>query len=282
MREVLQNGTLFANEGFLSTIYFRVRLYKFGGPLNFRSGFFMLNLLLKDNPKPFAFKDIFSNVLSQWYYYVVALLLVALMIFFFMKKKPKFNREYEFKKSQKIVYISMLAALCTVANIFDINLGENYQLSLVATVGFVAGYLFGGNWAFCACFIGDFLGALINPHGVYNPILGVGTGLWGLIPGIIFTYFNWRQHIKIAVSYLVSYIVVSCIVNTFGLYLMYNFIDPLGLIVKLVVVIVNYVISLGLMSALLSIRNYVYGKRIYTSDEIADKIETTDADKNIE
>ena len=151
----------------------------------------MFNLLANSNA--FNFGYIFKTIVSKWYYYVSLIVFIILLLsFFFIKKQPSKNA---LTKTQKISYISVLAALATVANIFDIKISDEFQISLVATVGFIAGYTLGGGYGFAVCFIGDLLGALINPHGPYNPIIGIGTGLWGLIPGIAFTYLKGNDYI---------------------------------------------------------------------------------------
>lgn len=223
----------------------------------------MFNLLA--SYKAFDVKGIFSNFLSHWYYYAIFAVLVAgLIIFFIFKKEPD---KTNLSSTQKIVYSAIISALCAVANIFDLNISSSLQISFVATVGFVAGYILGGAKAFTACFIGDLVGALINPHGPYNPIIAIGTGLWGLIPGIIFSYFKGNRYVKLAISYVISAIIISGLVNTFGIYMMYG----LGKRTfgyyfatypfKLITVFVNFLISFALVKVIDTIRNSIYGKR---------------------
>ena len=146
----------------------------------------------------FNFSFIFDNFNKYWYVYTSILVIVAGLVCLFIFKKQKKNNI--FTNAQKITYVAVLTALCAFANIFDINISTTFQVSLVATVGFIAGYIFGANWAFAACFIGDLLGALINPHGPYSPIINFATALWGLIPGIIFHSFKWNKVVKLVVS----------------------------------------------------------------------------------
>ena len=201
----------------------------------------------------FDFAAIFKTIHTRWYYYIALLVFIILLCaFFFFKKQPKRN---DMTKTQKICYVSILAAFATVSNIFDIKVSDEFQISLVATVGFVAGYLLGGGYGFAVCFIGDLLGAIINPHGPYNPIIGIGTGLWGLIPGIAFGYFKGNEYIKTAVSFVIGFLLISAGINVVGFCLMYPtyytfeaLLPTLPL--KLAVVAVNCAICMGLLSAL--------------------------------
>ena len=201
----------------------------------------------------FDFAEIFKTMRTRWYYYVaLAVFLILLFSFFFFKQQPKKNT---LSKTQKICYIAVLAALATVSNIFDIKISDEFQISLVATVGFIAGYTLGGGYGFAVCFIGDLLGAIVNPHGPYNPIIGIGTGLWGLIPGVAFSYFKGNAFVKTAVSFIVGFLLISAGVNVVGFCLMYPtyytfeaLLPTLPL--KLLVVALNFAICCGLLSVL--------------------------------
>lgn len=201
----------------------------------------------------FDFAEIFKTVVSRWYYYVVlAVFFVILATFFFLKKQPKRNN---LSKTQKITYTAVLTALAVVANVFDVKISDEFQISLVATVGLTTGYLLGGGFGFAVCFMGDLLGAIVNPHGPYNPIIGIGTGLWGLIPGIAFSYFKGNPYLKTVISFLIGFILISAGVNVFGFCLMYPTRYTLEILLptlplKLAVVAVNCVICCGLIAIL--------------------------------
>lgn len=204
----------------------------------------------------FDFSAIFKTIHTKWYYYIALLVFIILLCsFFFFKKQPKKNN---LNKTQKICYVSVLAALATVSNIFDIKISDEFQISLVATVGFISGYMLGGGYGFAVCFIGDLLGAIVNPHGPYNPIIGIGTGLWGLIPGIAFYYFKGNEYVKTVVSFSIGFLLVSAGINIVGFCLMYPtyytfeaLLPTLPL--KLAVVAVNCIICIGLIPALVRI-----------------------------
>ena len=163
----------------------------------------------------FDFGAIFKTVVTRWYYYLfLGVFLAALVLFFVFKKLPERNN---LTKTQKISYASVLTALCVLANLFDVKVSDALQLSFVATTGFLAGYLLGGGYGFAVCFLGDLIGAIINPHGAYNPVIGVGTGLWGLVPGLVFTSCRGNGQLKLLISFAICSVLVSGLVNTFGL-----------------------------------------------------------------
>lgn len=176
----------------------------------------MYNLL---SVAPFDFGAIFKNFLSKWYWYLALLLFITLLILFFLFKKKKTTG---LSSTQKICYTAVLAALATLSNIFDVKISDAWQISLVATVGFISGYLLGGGCGFAVCFIGDLLAGIITPHGAYNPIIAIGTGLWGLIPGLIFSNFKVNKYFALTLSFLLCSVLISGVINTYGIYMMYG------------------------------------------------------------
>lgn len=168
----------------------------------------------------FDFAYVFKTITTRWYYYVfLAVAIIVIACFFFFKKQK--NRIADLSKTKKVVYASVLTAFCVVANVFDVQISDALQISFVATVGFVAGYLLGGGYGFAVCFTGDLIGAIVNPHGPYNPVIGFGTGLWGLIPGVAFGFFKGNDKVKTIVSFIIGFLTISCGINTFGFVLMY-------------------------------------------------------------
>ena len=201
--------------------------------------------------EPFDFGSIFGNILKKWYYYVIlAVFLAALILFFVKTKRPERNN---LSKTQRLVYTALFAALSFVANYFTVKVSDALQISFVATVGFLSGYLLGGGLGFATSFTGDLICGIVAPFGAYNPIIGIGSGLWGLIPGVIFTYFKGNDYVKTAVSFIISFVLCSCVVNPFGLSVMYSisFLKLLSLLpVKLLVAAVNAALCFALVAVL--------------------------------
>ncbi|MBE7086871.1 MAG: folate family ECF transporter S component [Clostridiales bacterium] len=177
----------------------------------------MLNLL---KPVAFDFVAIFGNVVDKWYFYLALIVFLALLTVYCLVKKPECNA---LTSTQKLVYTAILSALCFMANYFTIKVSDLWQISLVSCVGFIAGYLLGGGYGFAAAFIGDLICGIVAPFGAYNPIIGMGTGLFGFVPGVIFSHFrNGNKYVKVIISFAICFLLNSFVVNTLGLSLMYG------------------------------------------------------------
>ena len=224
MRQVLQTGMSFANERIFlrclcaSAIIKSVKIF-YAIILSvslkiFLGDFFMLNLLAT---APFDFATIFGNIGKRWYYYLVLVLFLAFVIIFSLTKKQKRN---DLSATQSIVYTAIFSALGFLAKYFTIKVSDALQISFVASVGFLAGYMLGAGGGFAACFIGDLICGIVAPFGAYNPIIGIGTGLWGFVPGIIFSHFKGNDYIKAVISFALCFLFNSFAVNTFGLSVM--------------------------------------------------------------
>ena len=176
----------------------------------------MLNFLVS----AFDFSTIFDNILSDWYKYLILIaIIVFVVVFFFVKKQPQKNR---LTSTQKLTYTAILSAVAFGANYFTINLGPSFQVSFTITIGFIAGYLLGGGLGFVVAFFGDFLGCILMPFGPYNPFISIGTALFGLIPGVIFTYFKGNKYLKTIICAIITLVLCTCLINTFGLWLVYG------------------------------------------------------------
>lgn len=177
----------------------------------------MNNLLVN----AFDFSYIFGNIGKNWYYYVIGAVVLTLVILTVVFKKFRGKLD-SLSDTKRLVYIAVLSALATLSNVFDIKVSDDLQISLVATVGFISGYLLGAGGGFAVCFTGDLIGALINPHGVYNPVIAIGTGLWGFIPGVIFSILKNNKYVLTVISFFIGLIVISGGINTLGIWLMYG------------------------------------------------------------
>ena len=211
----------------------------------------MENLLAGNNSFNFAY--IFKTFVTRWYYYLILLVVLTLVVLlFFVKKKTKRNN---LTKTQQLTYVSILSAVCAIANMFDIPINQSLQLSLVATIGFLSGYLLGAAPAFIVCFVGDLVGGIVMPKGPYNPIIGIGTGFLGLIPGLAFEYLKGKDVFKLIISFLLGMLIVSFGINTIGYALMYptyvTLVEQFGALpFKIIFGVVNGVMSFFLMTVL--------------------------------
>ena len=177
----------------------------------------MNNLLIS----AFDFSVIFGNILSEWYYYAFLLAVLAALVALFILKKPRFERN-RLTRTQRLAYVAVLTALCTVVNSFTYYPVSYIAISFVSSVCFIAGYLLGAKLGFAVGFIGDLIGGIIFPAGVYNPIIGVASGLMGMIPGLYFENSSRNAYVLTALSFLTTLIVCTSGLNTFGLWLVYG------------------------------------------------------------
>ena len=168
----------------------------------------------------FDFADVFSNIVEKWYMYVgLAVIIVGIAVLLFVVK-PK--RKVSVSNTQKIVYIALLTALCTAVNVLTYYPVSYIAISFTATVCFLAGFLLGAKAGFAVGFIGDLIGAILFPQGVYNPLIGLASGLMGLIPGVVFDYFGGNRYLKVVISAVLCLIICTSGLNTLGLYLIYG------------------------------------------------------------
>lgn len=176
----------------------------------------MLDLLVA----PFDVKEIFGNVISQWYYYLILIAAIGLFIVFavFCKGRERNN----LTPTQKLVYVAVFSALNAVVNTFSYFPVSYISISLVPTICFVAGYLLGAKGGFLVGFIGDLIAGIIFPSGVYSPIIGIANGLLGFIPGILFEYFKFNKYLITVLSAILTLIVCTSGLNTLGLWLIFG------------------------------------------------------------
>lgn len=124
------------------------------------------------------------------------------------------------KDTYRIALAGMLLGLLVVANIMTIQVIPPYfVLSFVLTIAFCIGNAFGPLGGFSLCFLGDLIGCIIYPFGPYNILVGLSSGLMGLI-------FGFLHNKKIKIWYLICiFLIVTLIctsgINTLGLWLMY-------------------------------------------------------------
>ncbi len=168
--------------------------------------------------KAFDILYVFKSIVSKWYLYLVLILLIiCVVVFTIIIKQPKRN---SLSKTQKSAYMAMLSALCVAVNIFQIPT-PMVQLSLVSTVACIAGVLLGPVEGFIVAFIGDLLAGIIAPLGVYSPIIGIGTSLFGLVPGVVFAFFKGKDYVKLIISFSITFVLSTFLLNTIGLVLIY-------------------------------------------------------------
>lgn len=213
---------------------------------------FNFSFLLASTPKPFDIPDIFRNIASRWYVYVVIFAITLLLLTLILIKSKKRNN---LTSTQKLVYTAVFSALSFLANYLTIKVSNEIQISLIATVGFIAGYLLGPSLAFTACFIGDLICGIVAPLGVYSPVIGLGSALMGFIPGVTFTRFNFNDYVKLAISYIAVFIIASFFVNNVGLALLYGWTIDITILTRLPFMLIGTFVNVMVSYALLPVLN---------------------------
>ena len=218
---------------------------------------FNFSLMLASTPKPFDIADIFRNIGTRWYVYVVIFVTTVLLLTLVLIKGKKRNN---LSNTQKLVYTAVLSALAFLANYLTIKVSNEIQISLIATVGFIAGYLMGPSLGFVSAFLGDLICGIVAPLGVYSPVIGLGSALMGFIPGVIFTRLKFNDYIKLAISYLLVFIIASFFVNNVGLSLLYGWPIEASIFTRLPFILIGTVVNCAVSFALLPVFNRVLPK----------------------
>lgn len=128
-------------------------------------------------------------------------------------------------KGKKLAVISLFTALSVVTNCFlEIRI-ISIQYSLTIFFSFLSGIFLGPVFGFASCFLGDFLGYVINSWGqLYMPWVGISTGVFALASGFIFSRPCEKTTtllIKTALFILSSFLICTVLINSGGFYL-YN------------------------------------------------------------
>ena len=120
--------------------------------------------------------------------------------------------------AKKIAYLAVFTAIAVVINTISIDVTPSFKLSFTATVGFICGCYFGPIGGFSVMLIGDIIGGFLAGF-VPNPIITLGTCMFGLVPGIIVPYCKWNLGIKVVVSFLICAVISTMGLNANGIYL---------------------------------------------------------------
>ncbi|MFA7663212.1 MAG: folate family ECF transporter S component [Clostridia bacterium] len=124
--------------------------------------------------------------------------------------------------TKTIAYTAMFAAISVVLNAFTIPfsiLGTAVSFNYIPCV--LAGAFLGPIPGLLVGLIGDGLGVIIAPKGPWIPLITLGSGMMGLIPGLTFKIKNVPPLLLLLISFLGIYLVTTLTLNTLGLYLMY-------------------------------------------------------------
>ncbi len=128
--------------------------------------------------------------------------------------------------SHKIAYIAVITAFAVAANTFEFKLFDT-QFSLTLLISALAGLLIGPLFGFAACFLGDFIGFLVNSSGyAYYPWIGISMGLVatfaGLIVGGLPERKSWFVYVKLTIVCVATFAVCTVAINTTAFWILYS------------------------------------------------------------
>ena len=129
--------------------------------------------------------------------------------------------------TQKIAYIALMTAFCTVGNMFFEVKFADIQFSLTIVICALTGIMIGPVFGACACFLGDLVGFLYNSGGfAYMPWIGISMAMVAFISGIIVNglpiKFKGAIYVKLAIVSVLTFLVCTIGINTTAFWLIYN------------------------------------------------------------
>lgn len=145
------------------------------------------------------------------------------------------------KSVQKLVVIALLIALNVVVSRLVSIKALNFKISVTFITIVVAAYLYGYFGAIIVAFFGDLVGSLLFPIGPYNPLLS----LTAVLSGIVYAYFFKKEMNRknIICACFINRFVVSMIINTIIISLMYNLSFKATLLTRFYQAIVMFIVE---------------------------------------
>ena len=118
---------------------------------------------------------------------------------------------------KKTALAAVFVALSVVVNCFSIDVGTSNKTDFTYAVCFYAGYLLGAVPAFFVAFLGDALGYLLNPQGVFW-LFGVTLGVYAVIMGAVMNAPLGRgrgaPYLRAVVALVLGYVLVTVVLNS--------------------------------------------------------------------
>ena len=109
--------------------------------------------------------------------------------------------------SHKVAYISVVSALSVGANVL-VSAFPDSQFSLVMVVALLAGAILGAGAGFLSSIVADGLAWVIYPPGIYMFWVGLATGTFSLLAGIVFEFvqfkFKGALYVKMSIVSIVT------------------------------------------------------------------------------
>lgn len=121
--------------------------------------------------------------------------------------------------AKKIALLAVFVALSIVVNCFSIDVGSSNKIAFTYVVCFFAGYLLGGVPAFCIALLGDAIGYLVNPVGVYW-LFGLTLGVYAFLMGVVMNFQvradenKAAPYVRTAVALVLGYVLITMLLNS--------------------------------------------------------------------
>ena len=121
--------------------------------------------------------------------------------------------------AKKIALLAVFVALSIVVNCFSIDVGSSNKIAFTYVVCFFAGYLLGGVPAFCIALLGDAIGYLVNPVGVYW-LFGLTLGVYAFLMGVVMNFQvradenKAAPYVRTAVALVLGYVLITVLLNS--------------------------------------------------------------------
>ncbi len=118
---------------------------------------------------------------------------------------------------KKLAALGVFVALSIVTNCFSVDVGAANKIAFTYVICFLAGCVLGGVPAFFIAVIGDAVGYLLNPQGMFF-LFGVTLGVYSLLMGIVmnlpFGRGRGAPYIKAAAALLIGYALITVLLNS--------------------------------------------------------------------
>ncbi len=190
--------------------------------------------------------------------------------------------------TQRIAYLGIMVSLAVLTNVFPIFFnGGNNSISFTYTIYLLAGAFFGPVSGGIVGLLSDLLGFLIAPQGPYIPLITLSSALMGVIGGMIYKIPKVNHYVKLALAYVVIFVICTLGLNTLGLWIVYAqgkktfWVYLIGRApIQTLVVAVNIAITYVLY---IPLKKYVFDKfqpkKQITKTELSPKTEEKNEDK---
>lgn len=118
---------------------------------------------------------------------------------------------------KKIAFLAMFTALSVAVNFLDVDVTPTNKMTLTYTVCFFAGVFLGAVPAFAVAFLGDAIGYLLKPVGIFW-LFGVTLGLYAFLAGMIMNAIPSAGKkgfwVKAVIALIAGYLIVTVALNS--------------------------------------------------------------------